>query len=349
LVEPREARPLMEHEQVDRRRARARRRKCVPAALGAAILGLTVVTTTPGAQTTVMPIPAPGPAEDEPEFATPTTLDGAGRIVAAVHIGEHGPFRFIVDTGANRTAISMQTAAHLDAEPAEQTIVHGITGSAVMPQVQVDEFRVGELRFHDQRLAILPDAVFGGLDGILGIDALQDARLDIDFVRDQVVVRRSAKSSPGGRAIIRASVRHKGLLMIPARVGRVRVKAIIDTGAERSLGNGALFGALSRSSRVPYELMTSTVVGATAQVATGQTLKAPPIDLGGTRIGNLLITFGDFHVFRIWSLLDEPALVLGMDVLGTLPQFSIDYPRREFQPVVTRRLPPVYTSSDSTP
>ena len=338
----------MELEQLDRRGLRARRRTQVRAALGAAVIGLTVATTL-GAQTTVLPVPAPGEVEDEPEFATPTTLDGAGRVVAAVHIGEHGPFRFIVDTGANRTAISMQTAARLDADPAEQTIVHGITGSAVMPQVRVDEFRVGELRFHDQRLAILPDAVFGGLDGILGIDALQDARIDIDFVRDRVVVRRSLKSSPDGRAVIRASVRHKGLLMIPARVGRVRVKAIIDTGAERSLGNGALFGALSRSSREPYELMTSTVVGATAHVATGQTLKAPPIDLGGTRIGNLLITFGDFHVFRIWSLLDEPALVLGMDVLGTLPQFSIDYPRREFQPLVTRRLPPVYTPIDSTP
>ena len=65
------------------------------------------------------------------------------------------------------------------------------------------------------------------------------------------------------------------------------------------------------------------------------------MDLGGAKIGNLLITFGDFHVFSVWSLLDEPALVLGMDVLGTLPEFTIDYPRQEFQPLVPRRMPPV--------
>jgi predicted aspartyl protease len=288
-------------------------------------------------------------AADGPEYATPTTLDRAGRVVAAVHIGPRGPFRFVVDTGANRSAVSQQVAAQLAATPADPAVVHGITGSAVMPQVLVEEFRVGELRFRAQRLAILPDAVFGGLDGILGIDALQDARIDIDFVRDRVVVRRSGKSAPGGRAVIRASVRHKGLIMIPARVGRVRVKAVVDTGAERSLGNEALFAALQDRRPESYDTLLSTVVGATAQVATGRSLRAPPIDLGGARIGDLLVTFGDFHVFKIWSLLDEPALVLGMDVLGTLPEFTIDYPRREFQPLVTRRLPPVYTPIDSAP
>jgi hypothetical protein len=53
------------------------------------------------------------------------------------------------------------------------------------------------------------------------------------------------------------------------------------------------------------------------------------------------VTFGDFHVFKVWSLLDEPALVIGMDVLGTLSEFSIDYPRREFQLKVDHRLPPI--------
>jgi predicted aspartyl protease len=293
--------------------------------------------------------PPSGTEPSEAEYAVPTTLDGAGRVVADVHVGSTGPFRFIVDTGANRSAISELTAQRLGAQAAEQTVVHGITGSAVMPQVRVDEFRVGELRFPEQRLAILPDAVFGGLDGILGIDALQDARLEIDFANDKVIVRRSGRSNPEGRTVIRASVRHKGLLMVPARVGRVSVQAIIDTGAERSLGNEALLAALQNRRPDAYATMVSTVVGATAQVATGLSLRAPPIDLGGARVGNLLVTFGDFHVFKVWSLLDEPALVLGMDVLGTLPEFTIDYPRREFQPRVNRRLPPIYSPLDSAP
>jgi hypothetical protein len=125
------------------------------------------------------------------------------------------------------------------------------------------------------------------------------------------------------------------------------VQAIIDTGAERSLGNEALLAALQN--RYSYTTIVSTVVGATAHVSSGLSLRAPPIDLGGARVGNLLVTFGDFHVFKVWSLLEEPALVIGMDVLGTLPEFAIDYPRREFQPLVNRRLPPIYTPTNSTP
>ena len=53
------------------------------------------------------------------------------------------------------------------------------------------------------------------------------------------------------------------------------------------------------------------------------------------------ITFADFHVFQVWDLLRAPALVIGMDVLGTLNEFSIDYPRGEFLLKVERRLPPV--------
>ncbi len=41
-----------------------------------------------------------------PQFAVPTGRDGIGRVVAPVMINGAGSFRFLVDTGANRTAIS---------------------------------------------------------------------------------------------------------------------------------------------------------------------------------------------------------------------------------------------------
>lgn len=294
-------------------------------------------------------MPAPAAAEDQPEFAIPTTLDRAGRVVATVHFGDLGPFRFVVDTGANRSAISQSAAARIGAREAGPALVHGITGSAMMPQVLVDELRVGDLRFREQRLAILPNAVFGGTDGILGIDTLQKARVDIDFVHDQVTVRRSTDATPPNRVVVRATLRHKGLMLIPGKVGKVAIKAIIDTGAERSLGNEQLLAALNRKATVPYLSAPTTVIGATGHRESGVALLAPPIDLGGSRIGNLVVTFGNFHVFHVWSLVKEPALVIGMDVLGTLPEFTIDYPKRRFEIVVTRRLPPIHDGRDSIP
>jgi len=243
-----------------------------------------------------------------PEFATPTTLDRAGRIVAPVEINGRGPFRFILDTGANRSAMS-----------------------AVLPAVKVETFRAGELVFERQRLPVLPSAVFGGVDGILGIDVLQSARVEVDFDLDKVTIRRSSGArAPAGYLVVPAKLRHGGLLLVDGKVGKVPVKAILDTGAERSLGNEALREALVLRARDPQEGVSTTVIGATPQLAEGTSFVAPAIAVGGARLTNLTVTFSDLHVFKIWSLLDEPALLIGMDLLGTMQHFVVDYRRREF-------------------
>jgi len=72
-------------------------------------------------------------------------------------------------------------------------------------------------------------------------------------------------------------------------------------------------------------------VGATPALGVGALQMAPSIRLGDTEILNLRITFGDLHVFRVWNLESEPALLIGMDLLGTVERLVIDYRRREIQ------------------
>jgi hypothetical protein len=43
------------------------------------------------------------------------------------------------------------------------------------------------------------------------------------------------------------------------------------------------------------------------------------------------ITYGDMYIFDRWQLMNEPTLVLGMDVLGTVDVLVIDYRLRELQ------------------
>jgi hypothetical protein len=73
------------------------------------------------------------------------------------------------------------------------------------------------------------------------------------------------------------------------------------------------------------------VFAATSQAVFGNLLAAPPISLGSIDIGNLQLVFGDFEVFQMWGAADVPAIVLGMDVLGTTQALMIDYKRREFR------------------
>ena len=57
----------------------------------------------------------------------------------------------------------------------------------------------------------------------------------------------------------------------------------------------------------------------------------PPILLGDVIIRNVNMTFVDLHIFKHWKLTDEPAILIGMDVLGVLDTLIIDYRRRELQ------------------
>jgi predicted aspartyl protease len=290
-----------------------------------------------GAATAVAADPADpvDPAEQEgPRYAIATTRDRGGRVLAPVYINGRGPFRFILDTGANRSAMSAATAESVGLVLEEGSVasVHGITGSAVLPLVDVQSFRAGDLALEHQRMPVLPAAVFGGADGILGVDSLQHARVEVDFERDEVTIRRSTGRRAGpDYFILPARVHHGGLLLMNGRIGGVKVKAILDTGAERSLGNEVLRARLIPAERRRDDGTTTTVIGATPQLVEGTSYEAPMITIGGARLSKLTVTFGDLHVFKVWDLLDEPALLLGMDLLGTLPHFAVDYPRHEFQ------------------
>jgi predicted aspartyl protease len=286
------------------------------------------------------PVPADAP-ESAPTYAARTTTDRIGRIVAKVEINGRGPFRFVLDTGANRSAMSAATAEALQLVPAEGDVVsvHGVTGNASLPVVEVDRLQVGELLFRKQRLPVLPSAVFAGTDGILGVDCLQDARIEVDVGRDRVTIRRSSGRRAGsGFLVVPAWLERGGLLLVEGQVGSVPVKAILDTGAERSLGNEALRAALGQKARRPHDAVPTTVIGATPQLGQAMSFEAPSIEIGGAHLNNLTVSFGDLHVFNVWSMLDEPALLIGMDLLGTLEKFVVDYTRREFhlKPVSAR-------------
>jgi predicted aspartyl protease len=281
--------------------------------------------------------PAPAPsASPEPEYAVSTRLDWAGRVLAPVMVNDQGPFRFILDTGANRSVLSPRLVATLglDSSAHAPVSVHGVTGIAVLPAVQVARMQAGDVVLQrDRQMPVLTRPILADADGVLGVEGLGSARIDIDFADDRVTIAPSSgrpRADPGF-ITIPATLHNEGLLMVAARVGRVRTKAIIDTGAERTLGNAALRNALLLTPRRGAEPTLTTVLGATPALGEGMTLVAPTIYLGQAELKNLEVTFADLHVFRIWNLEREPAILIGMDLLGTVERLIIDYRRREIQ------------------
>jgi hypothetical protein len=268
-----------------------------------------------------------------PQYAVSTRLDRIGRIIAPVMINGRGPYHFMLDTGANRTVLAasllQQLALPLDHDHLISVV--GVSGSAVVATAQVHSLDAGALHFHDVQLPVLSGPVLLGIDGILGMDGFEGKLVSADFVRDQLTISDSlGRPAAFMYSVIPVKFLSQRLLMIDTFVGNVRTKAIIDTGGARTLGNPALLRALLRQHRTNEAFgLDAGVVDATQSSLLGKMGRVPHIELGGAMIDNLDVTFGDFRVFSSWGLQDQPALLLGMDVLGTLDELTIDYRRHE--------------------
>ncbi len=264
------------------------------------------------------PVPVAGA---EPEFATPTTLDRIGRILVPVTINGLGPFKMLVDTGANRTTITTEVAQRLglDYANAPTVVLNGVTGSASVPAVEVASMRAGDLILDRQQVPVVQPHLIDGADGILGIAGLRDKRLIVDFKRDLVTISRS-RYARADELRIRADRVVGGLLGAHVRVGRVRALAVIDTGAQKTLGNRALQEALRADARTQ-----ATVYGTTDATMIGDVSAVPDVTMDGTVFRHVVVTFGDLHIFDVWDLAGEPALIIGMDVLGAMDTFTIDF------------------------
>jgi predicted aspartyl protease len=296
---------------------------------GAALaqIGVDVDNTTATASTA-----APQTALPEALYAAPTRLDRIGRIVAPVMLNGRGPFRFVVDTGANRSVITTQLASALGLEASHDNAVtlRGVTGATIVPTVSIDRFQTGDLVQSSLQLPVL-ETVMSQADGILGMEGFEDKRITVDFVRDRIEISRSLRQrAPATYLTLPARIRFGRLMVVDAKVGNVRTKAIIDTGAERTLGNMALREALLRR-RNAGNTQATHVIGLSMEQQSAHTIRTPPISMGHAEISNVEVVYGDIDVFRLWELEDRPALLLGMDVLGTLKTLIIDYRMREVQ------------------
>ncbi len=266
-----------------------------------------------------------------PLFASPTRKDHIGRIVAPVMINGLGPFRLVVDTGASHTTVSPELLAKLGLTPLPDfaLMLNGVTGAEEVPAVLIDRLQAGDLVVQGSHAPVVRSSIMAGADGILGVAGLTRERISVDFRHDRVIIARS-RANDGQADMLRLPAARiaGGLLMVAARIGGVRTRAIIDTGAERSLGNLALRDALRLRKRLAPPRSTF-VFGTTADIATGDMQRVPTVWIGTATIEPVDLIFGDFHIFKVWDLERQPTVLIGMDILGTVSELIIDYRRRE--------------------
>lgn len=272
---------------------------------------------------------APGAAE-----TLKTGRDMSDRMTTPVYINGQGPFNFFVDTGANRSGIAKEIAALLKLPAGQPTIVHGIAAPALTQTVNVDDLKVGSLhtRLHDAPAFARNDL---GADGLIGLDVLHDRVVNMNFAVNRIEVARHIYNTGAWRTVfgqnylgttIPAHQRSGQLTIIDAQAGRTKMACFIDTGADSSVGNEALMRAVQ--AQVPPEKWLSAEVvirSATGQTVDGIVARVPSMRIGDVHLTNFILAFANLHTFDLWQLQDEPALLVGMNLLRLFDFVTIDF------------------------
>jgi predicted aspartyl protease len=272
----------------------------------------------------------------EPRYVAPTTRDRIGRIWAPVLINGRGPYRLVLDTGASRSALVQRVVDELDI-PVERDAVRlrGVTGTAIASAVRLEKMEFGELMVENTRVPIVADA-FGGAEGVLGGDGLENKRITIEFRADRISVMRSHRQpAPSSHAVVPFRYSRERGMRVTVQVGSVKAIGLIDTGAQVTVGNLALREALARR-RGQRDQYDDVVIGITEDIQTATLVRIPSLTAGQMIVRNAEVRFSDLYIFDHWRLTSQPALLIGMDVLGQLDTLVIDYARGELQ-LKTRR------------
>ena len=252
--------------------------------------------------------------------------DRHDRPTVPVMIDTKGPYRFLIDTAAERTVLAKSVATGLGLQPTGRRTLMGIAGSRTVDIVAVDEVTLGRHSFYGLDAPLL-DGYDIGAEGIVGLDSLQGQRVLIDFEHARMAVgeARALGGDSGFEIIVHARRRSGQLILTNALVDGIRTDVVIDTGAENSIGNRALQKALERR----HKSGQTQLVSVTGQQITADLAVAREVVLDNITLSNTTIAFADAPPFRKLGLDKLPALFLGMTQLKLFRRIAIDFAMRE--------------------
>jgi hypothetical protein len=272
------------------------------------------------------PPPAPEP------YLLDGRLDAAERLNVPVFINDQGPFAFVVDTGADRTVLADDIAERLGLVQGPNMLMHGITGAELIRTHRVADLTVGNVRLRAVNLPTLARNRLG-VDGLLGVDALQDSNVIMDYRKRKLEIRQPRSRltiKRGDEIVIQAEERFGRLAVVDTRVGNVRATAFIDSGGGVSIGNLALADALKarlRGRAEPTSLIR--LIGTTGDTVVGEVRVVSSLQIGGLRFTTVPIVFCDLYVFGVWGVTTRPTVLVGADVLRLFSRVELDFGRGE--------------------
>jgi predicted aspartyl protease len=295
-----------------------------------------VATATPG-----LPPPAANPptavelvqpVDPQTPDQLPFLIEREYRMVVKVVAPGPTTLDFLVDTAAERSAVSREVAKRLGFSPAKTLPIISFGGTHEVATVHVPELRFSKTVRNNLELMTFASDVMGA-DGFLGVDALQDKKVEFDFVNERMTVRRANSANAfgaSGDVVVRAKRRDGRLIFSDARVNRVSAEALLDTGSSLTIGNTALRDALRARGKLGQTIPVK-IMAITGEVIVADYGIVKNVTLPGVTFHDMPMAFSTVQPFKALGMDDRPALLLGMDALHVFGWVMVDFRNRSVE------------------
>ena len=288
------------------------------------------------------PVPAVSDRDTVPIAAA---TDAASHLTVAVRIDGHGPYHFVVDTGADRTILASEVADELGLFRGDRVMLDGVVSAVLTDTVAIRTLSSGSITCRHLVVPTLSRSLLQA-DGYLGLDFLDGHRVTFDFKNHILQVsepraRLSASWARENEARIGASGSAGHLQALDCVVDGVPATAFIDSGAEVSAANAPLLAALAKRNPSFGEIGTIRLIDITGGEILGKVAMVDKIRFSGLTFHDCPLVIADFLVFGVWGLRQRPALLIGMNLLRQFARVSIDYGLKELRFDLAAYRPPL--------
>ena len=252
----------------------------------------------------------------------------SGQYIIDVKVNAKGPFKFMIDTAATRSSIFESTGKKLglDIKNDSNVLISGMTNSSYRPTVNVETLQFSRYIFRDHKIVILKNWKDSEtkIDGILGLDVLNDLILQFSHERKQLRFLKTLNSRKSKYRNWDAidlhtnpyPVQNYGLLFVYTQIGDVRIPTMLDTGANFTTLNwesvkGTTIEKHKRRLREDW-----VIQGAIGKFSPKSHIKLDSLIIAGRKYKNYSLVVMDFDDLPINEYGKYPLVITGVNLMS---------------------------------
>ena len=253
----------------------------------------------------------PESVEVPPDGVELPMMEFGGRPVVEVTIADQGPFRFILDTGADISVVDAALSRELSLPGLAPGIVVAAGGGDPPPAVSIRELHVGDAILHGVIAAVMPLATLlvgkNAPRGVLSAASFPGHLLTYDLRAKRIAIAEGELGAADSSGIFQY-LASDALPTVPIRIAGREVRVHVDTGSASGLTLPARFLR-------EIELASEPRVSGKVKTPLGESSCSCAEVKGPVELGPFRLAPGEVEFADVQSGSDQPVGQIGCRVL----------------------------------